>query len=97
VSTDDGWLTDDDPRVQAGLAHLQRAARELIAASRTLLDVAEDLVEDPKAAAGLLEALGSLDRLGTRLVGRGDRAGGWSEGPSRDDDEGPPVQRIPVS
>jgi hypothetical protein len=90
-------VSDDDPRVQAGLAHLQRAARELIAASRTLLDVAEDLVEDPKAAAGLLEALGSIDRLGSRLVGRADGDARGADGGSLDDEDGPPVQRIPVS
>jgi hypothetical protein len=97
VSTEWGAIADDDPRVQAGLAHLQRAARELIAASRTLLDVAEDLVEDPKAAAGLLEALGSIDRLGSRLVGRGGPGAGSAQGTGSDDDDGPPVQRIPVS
>lgn len=31
----------------AGIAHLQAAARSLIAATRSLLDVAENLVENP--------------------------------------------------
>lgn len=79
---------DVDPRVQAGLDHLQRAAREVIAASRALLDVAEELVEDPKAASGIIDLFGSV-------AGRAGRA------PVRtgldDDEDDPPVQRIPVS
>jgi hypothetical protein len=98
---------DLDPRLQAGLDHLQRAAREVIAASRALLDVAEELVDDPKAAAGVVDLLGSLGTLAARRA----RAGGWPTGGGRGDggadgggsgpddgDEGePPVQRIPVS
>lgn len=39
-------MTDDsDPVV-----HLQRAAREMIAAARGMLDAAEQLVDDPKTA-----------------------------------------------
>ena len=78
-----------DPRVQAGLDHLQRAAREMIAASRALLDVAEELVEDPKTAAGILDVLGSV-------AGRGVGRAPVSE-PEADDGDDPPVQRIPVS
>lgn len=83
---------DQDPRLQAGLEHLQRAAREMIAASRALLDVAEELVEDPKAASGIIDLLGSV----------AGRAGGAGRGPSSgaaspDEDDDPPVQRIPVS
>lgn len=37
--------------VRAGLDHLQAAALELIAASRAFLDVAEELVREPGAAA----------------------------------------------
>jgi hypothetical protein len=80
---------DQDPRVQAGLDHLQRAAREMIAASRALLDVAEELVEDPKAASGIIDLLGSV-------AGRGARPGRPAPS-SDDDDDDPPVQRIPVS
>lgn len=103
----DAGLGDDvagDPRVQAGLEHLQRAAREVIAASRAFLDVAEELVEEPRAAGGLVDLLGGLvgpDGLGA-LAGRAGRARG--RGPDRHDhddpddpDDDPPVQRIPVS
>jgi hypothetical protein len=80
----------DDPRVQAGMEHLQRAAREVIAAGRALLDAAEDLVDDPRAAAGVLETLSSL-------VERGRSAATGSATDPEDDDDGGTVQRIPVS
>src|SRR3954470_9159385 len=83
-----------DPRVQAGLEHLQQAAHEVIAASRALLDVAEELVEDPKAAGSLVDLLGSLASM-ARPGGRTHRdAGRHDDGPDEDE---PPVQRIPVS
>lgn len=85
---------DEDPRIQDGLDHLQRAAREMIAASRSLLDVAEDLVDDPRSLgrlAGLFETVGDL-------AGRVTRArSGPPASTDRDDDHDPPVQRIPVS
>lgn len=80
---------DQDPRLQAGLDHLQRAAREMIAASRALLDVAEELVEDPKAASGIIDLLGTVAGRSSRGPIRG--------APDVDDDDDPPVQRIPVS
>jgi hypothetical protein len=51
-----------DDRAAAGLAHLQAAARELIEAARAVLDVASDLVEDPKAVTAVADTLGSLVR-----------------------------------
>ncbi len=84
-----GSWDEHDPRLQAGLEHLQRAAREMIAASRALLDVAEELVDDPKAASGIIDLLGSV-------AGRGGR-GPTSDGSDADDGDDPPVQRIPVS
>lgn len=93
--TEERWDAGADPRVQAGLEHLQRAAREVIAASRALLDVAEELVEDPKGAAGLAEVLGTF---ASRLPrpGPGASSPSWDDADDEDDDE-PPVQRIPVS
>jgi hypothetical protein len=92
---DDGAPTatgsvSDDPRLQAGLDHLQRAAREVIAATRALLDVAEELVEDPKAAAGLADLIGSM-------ADRRPRRAAPAAGPEDGFDDDPPVQRIPVS
>ena len=97
---------DPDPRLQAGLEAVQRAAREVIAASRALLDVAEDLVEDPRAAASIADLLGGLATRAPRMPrapgawSGGDGTDGWDPGSWDDDedDEGdPPVQRIPVS
>lgn len=111
------WVVDDDlgdpgpgerpglgadPRVQAGLEHLQRAAREAIAASRALLDVAEELVEDPKVVGEVFQALGSLGGF----AGRANRPGSSgrpsaarpTDGEVGGDDGGDsPVQRIPIS
>lgn len=82
---------DDDPRVQAGLEHLQRAAHEVIAATRALLDVAEELVDDPKAASSIVDLLGSVaGRLPKMPADAPDRD-------DRDEPDDPPVQRIPVS
>ena len=93
---------DREKLVQEGLDHLQRAARETIAAMRTLLDVAEELVEDPRAAETLVTTLGSLASAATRsgpahaLFGRPvPRASG--ERGDDDEDDGRGVQRIPVS
>jgi hypothetical protein len=81
---------EPDPRLQAGVEHLQRAAKEAIAASRALLDVAEELVDDPRAVRGVLGALGSVVQAAGGLAGRA-RDG------RPDDGDDPGVQRIPVS
>lgn len=92
---DDGFERDEsgegDPRVQEGVDHLQRAARELIAASRAFLDVVEEVVERPDAVQDLLGVVGSLGEAASRTL-RPDR-----RTPPSDDDDDPPVQRIPVS
>lgn len=43
-------------RARDGLEHLQAAARELIAAARAALDVAEDIVDDPSVVRDLTES-----------------------------------------
>jgi len=80
---------DLDPRLLAGVEHLQRAAKEAIAATRALLDVAEELVDDPRAVRGVLGALGTVTSAASSLAERG-----RNRGP---DDDDPGVQRIPVS
>jgi len=57
-------MTDGDRAERAGeaLEHLQAAAHELIAAARAFLDVAEEVVEDPKAGEAVLDTLGGLAR-----------------------------------
>jgi len=80
---------DREDRAADGLAHLQAAARELIAAARAMLDVAEDLVEDPGTVTAVVDAFGSVVRTAAR-AGRGLT-------PPPSGDEGPPgVERISV-
>ena len=50
-----------------GVEHLQTAAKEMIRATRSLLDAAEGLVEDPAALQGLL---GTLSSLASAAAGR---------------------------
>ncbi len=47
-------MADPDDRASEAIAHLQAAAREMIAAARAFLDVAEEVVEDPKSGEALL-------------------------------------------
>jgi hypothetical protein len=51
-----------EDRTAEAMAHLQNAAREMIAAARAFLDVAEGLVEDPDAGEALLQSLGDVAR-----------------------------------
>lgn len=98
--TDDERATDghrsDDPRVQAGVDHLQRAAREAIAATRALLDVAEDLVEDPGSLRDLLGVVTSFGAAAAQAARGVGRDAAWDD-QEEDEGGGPPVQRIPVS
>jgi hypothetical protein len=48
------------------LEHFQAAARELLAAFRSMLDVAEELVEDPDAVKEAFGAFGDLARHAAR-------------------------------
>ena len=89
-----------DPRVAAGLEHLQRAAREVIAASRALLDAAEDLVERPDGMSRLAGVVADRGDLAGRTVraAAADATRGQRHSPDDPDDpEGGAVQRIPVS
>jgi hypothetical protein len=83
-----------DRRAADGLGHLQSAARELIQAARALLDVVEELVDDPATVGVVTDAVGSVVRQAAR-VGR-QAAGG---APSDDPDGAPRpsgVERIRV-
>jgi hypothetical protein len=51
-----------EDRTGEAVAHLQGAARELIAALRAFLDVAEEVVDDPQAGEALLDTLGDVAR-----------------------------------
>jgi len=100
----------EDERAGEGVEHLQVAARELIAAARSFLDVAEDLVRDPKVAEGLLAGIGDLadaarraateaaKEAATRTTDRGASGTGGTGGSHGDEDGGGGgVQHIPVS
>src|SRR3954451_10665548 len=80
--------------VQDGVMHLQRAAHESIAAVRALLDVAEELVADPRTLNTILSSLGSLADL--TKSGIMDKQRLPTQDPASGDDDGG-VQRIPVS
>lgn len=93
-------------RPPLGLDQLQAAGQELIGAMRAVLDVAEDLLSDPRTADAVGSALSSIERAATRAAATGRRAtSGWTAGDDRaggqdhdeDDDQGPGVQHIPVS
>jgi hypothetical protein len=90
----------DDERAGEGVEHLQVAARELIAAARAFLDVAEDVVRDPKVAEGLLVGLGDLAdtaRTAAREAAKRATEGGGGGDPGAEDDEDGGVQHIHVS
>lgn len=81
----------NDERAAEGVDHLQRAAREMVAAARSFLDVVEELVEDRAALnevastlSGAASAVGEVMRNG--LGGRPApwEAAAWDD-PARDD------------
>jgi hypothetical protein len=82
---------EDDDKVQQGLEHLQAAAREMIRATRSLLDAAEELVEDPKAVQGLVGTVASVAQAAAARFRPRSPADG------DDDGEDGHVQRIKVS
>jgi hypothetical protein len=51
---------DEREDLADGIEHLQTAAKEMIRATRSLLDAAEGLVDDPAALQGLLGTFSSL-------------------------------------
>ncbi len=86
-------MTGERPEdlAKAGVEHLQAAAREVIQATRSLLDAAEELVDDPSAVQNLVGTLATVAQAAASRL-RGD---GGGQGP--DDDDGGRVQRIRVS
>ena len=83
IDPGDDHPDDGTDRTADAVAHLQAAAREMIAAVRAFLDLAEEAVEDPKAGEALLESLGDVAR---RVVPRDAAPGRAADG----------VQHIPV-
>ena len=82
---------EGDDRASEGLAHLQAAAREAIAAARAFLDVADELVGDPAAVSAVVDAVGSAVRVAAR---KGREAAGQRSGA---EDDGGHVEHIRVS
>jgi hypothetical protein len=74
---------DADDKVQQGIEHLQAAAREMIKASRSLLDAAEELIEDPRSVQDLVGSLGTLAQAAAVRLRQ--NAGTSTDG---DDDDG---------
>lgn len=80
--------------------HLQAAAIEMIAATRALLDVAEELVKDPRTASTVVDAFTAVGRAAARAASTGRAATGSTppaDGDDGDDGGDGGVQRIPVS
>ena len=50
----------DDDKVHKGIEHLQAAAREVIQATRSLLDAAEELVDDPRSVQDIVGTLAAV-------------------------------------
>ncbi|CAN5708849.1 hypothetical protein BH10ACT3_BH10ACT3_09670 [soil metagenome] len=69
-----------DPRAAEGVEHLQRAAREMLKAARSFLDVVEDVVEDPERLTGAAAGFADLVRSG---LGRQDAP--WTRAAWADD------------
>jgi hypothetical protein len=91
-------------RARDGFEHLQAAARELIAAARAALDVAEEVVNDPESLATLAGTIATVGDVVRRVTG----TGGWpsrgaatgcrgEHGGDVDGDEAPRVERITVT
>ena len=85
--------------IRSSLEHLQAAAHEVIQATRSLLDAAEDLIDDPAAVQGVVATLASVAQAAAaRLRSEPPSAPGASspDGDDDDPDDGR-VQRIRIT
>jgi hypothetical protein len=85
---------DTSARAREGLDHLQAAARELIAAARAVLDVADELVSDPEMVSTVVSALSGVVQAASRAASSAAAASGSSPGSTEPADH---VERIRVS
>ncbi len=74
-----------------GIEHLQAAFHEMIGAARSMLDAAEALIDEPRAA----EAFGAVLATFGRVVGN--TTASWLQRDDPPDEESSGVQRISVS
>lgn len=93
IPTDDRHIP---PRAKEGLDHLQAAARELIEAARAMLDVAEDMVNDPETVASVVGAVTALGDLVRQKGSAGPAPGRQPGGAAGDGSSGSGIERIPV-
>jgi hypothetical protein len=77
-----------DP-VQVGIEQFQRAALEAIRAGRAMLDAAESVLQDPKAAESVVRSVGSVARTATDAFS-GFAAGRWAPRHDQSGDAGAP-------
>jgi hypothetical protein len=84
-----------DGRAAEGFGHLQAAAHELIQAARALLDVVEELVDDPATVGAVTDAVGSIVRQAAR-AGRQAAGGGRAGDPDAGARRPTGVERIRV-
>jgi hypothetical protein len=76
-----------DDRAREGLDHLQAAAKEMIQAARTMLDVVEELVDDPAMVQDVVGTLGSFAAAAAaRVRPRAERPGDDDRDDDGDDD-----------
>jgi hypothetical protein len=87
---------DRDELAQKGLEHLQAAAREVIQATRMLLDAAEEVVEDPKAVQDLIGGLATVATAAAARM-RATATPGGADAHDDDDPDDGHVHRIQVS
>lgn len=94
----------DDP-LQVGLEQFQRAALEAIRAGRAMLDAAETMLQDPRAAETLVRSVTDVARTATETVAgfaargwpaRSDRGGDGDDGGPDDDGSAGGFERISV-
>lgn len=71
--------------VQAGIEQFQRAALDAIRAGRAMLDAAESVLQDPKAAESVVRSVSSVARTATEAVS-GFAAGRWNASRTGTDD-----------
>jgi hypothetical protein len=82
----------DERRGAEGIEHLQAAAREMLAAARSFLDVVEDVVEDPERLSAAASSVVDLVRGGVASATRPTsplqpwEQAAWGSGGSPDDD-----------
>ena len=74
----------NEERLWDAVGHMQEAARQMIAAARVVLDVAEELVDDPTPLVALATQIADL-------AGKGRSAAG----PHADGGEGPDATEAP--